>query len=94
MQSPQCHFNVYILSVNHELSISFHLQMNVNESRLRLLVVDSISSLITPILGGSGSQGRALMVAIGYLLKKLAHEHSIAILVLKKFQAIKRVLVL
>jgi hypothetical protein len=31
--------------------------MNVNESRLRLLVVDSISSLITPILGGSGSQG-------------------------------------
>jgi hypothetical protein len=34
------------------------------------------------------------MVAIGYLLKKLAHEHSIAILVLKKFQAIKRVLVL
>lgn len=31
--------------------------MNVDEYRLRLLVVDSISSLITPILGGSGSQG-------------------------------------
>ncbi|CAE5956824.1 unnamed protein product [Arabidopsis arenosa] len=63
------------------LEVTLRSQMNVNEYRLRLLVVDSISSLITPILGGSGSQGRALMVAIGYLLKKLAHEHSIAILV-------------
>ncbi|XP_010521813.1 PREDICTED: DNA repair protein RAD51 homolog 4 [Tarenaya hassleriana] len=52
-----------------------------SEYRLRLLVIDSISSLITPILGGNGSQGRALMVAAGYLLKKLAHEHNIAVLV-------------
>ncbi|KAL0797475.1 hypothetical protein Bca101_052649 [Brassica carinata] len=64
-----------------EVSLRSQEQMNVNEYRLRLLVVDSISSLITPILGGSGSQGRALMVALGYLLKKLAHEHNIAVLV-------------
>ncbi|KAG7645468.1 DNA recombination and repair protein Rad51-like C-terminal [Arabidopsis thaliana x Arabidopsis arenosa] len=79
-----CHtvYDIYTLfDTLQDLEITLRLQMNVNESRLRLLVVDSISSLITPILGGSGSQGRALMVAIGYLLKKLAHEHSIAILV-------------
>uniref|UniRef100_M4EPI0 RecA family profile 1 domain-containing protein n=1 Tax=Brassica campestris TaxID=3711 RepID=M4EPI0_BRACM len=64
-----------------EVALRSQVQMNVNEYRLRLLVVDSISSLITPILGGSGSQGRALMVALGYLLKKLAHEHNIAVLV-------------
>ncbi|XP_024008622.1 DNA repair protein RAD51 homolog 4 [Eutrema salsugineum] len=64
-----------------EVTLRSQVQMNVNEYRLRLLVVDSISSLITPILGGSGSQGRALMVAVGYMLKKLAHEHNIAILV-------------
>ncbi|KAL1201958.1 putative DNA repair protein RAD51 [Cardamine amara subsp. amara] len=64
-----------------EVTLRSQVRRNVNEDRLRLLVVDSVSSLITPILGGSGSQGRALMVAVGYLLKKLAHEHSIAILV-------------
>ncbi|CAH2038636.1 unnamed protein product [Thlaspi arvense] len=64
-----------------EVTLRSQVQMNVNKCRLRLLVVDSVSSLITPILGGSGSQGRALMVALGYLLKKLAHEHNIAILV-------------
>ncbi|KAJ0236016.1 DNA repair protein RAD51 4 [Hirschfeldia incana] len=64
-----------------EVALKSQVQMNVNECRLRLLVVDSVSSLITPILGGSGSQGRALMVALGYLLKKLAHEHNIAVLV-------------
>uniref|UniRef100_A0A1J3ICW7 DNA repair protein RAD51-like protein 4 n=1 Tax=Noccaea caerulescens TaxID=107243 RepID=A0A1J3ICW7_NOCCA len=64
-----------------EATLRSQAQMNVNENRLQLLVVDSISSLITPILGGSGSQGRALMVAVGYMLKKLAHEHNMAILV-------------
>ncbi|CAN1230773.1 DNA repair protein RAD51 homolog 4 [Linum grandiflorum] len=47
----------------------------------RLLIIDSISSLITPILGGTSSQGRALMTSLGFLLKKLAHEHNIAVLV-------------
>uniref|UniRef100_A0A0D3DJC8 RecA family profile 1 domain-containing protein n=1 Tax=Brassica oleracea var. oleracea TaxID=109376 RepID=A0A0D3DJC8_BRAOL len=40
-----------------EVALRSQVQMNVNEYRLRLLVVDSISSTITPILGGSGSQG-------------------------------------
>ncbi|KAG5566859.1 hypothetical protein RHGRI_002416 [Rhododendron griersonianum] len=49
--------------------------------RVQLLIVDSISSLITPILGGSGSHGRALIISAGSLLKKLAHEHNLAVLV-------------
>ncbi|BBH04865.1 homolog of RAD51 D [Prunus dulcis] len=49
--------------------------------QVRMLIVDSISSLITPILGNSGSQGRALMISAGYMLKKLAHEHNVAVLV-------------
>ncbi|XP_006305443.2 DNA repair protein RAD51 homolog 4 [Capsella rubella] len=81
-----CHtvYDIYtMLEILQGLDVTLRsqVQTNVNEQRLRLLVVDSISSLITPILGGSGSQGRALMVAVGYMLKKLAHEHSIAILV-------------
>ncbi|XP_059660616.1 DNA repair protein RAD51 homolog 4-like [Cornus florida] len=48
---------------------------------VQLLVIDSISSLITPILGGQGSKGHALMISAGYLLKKLAHEHNLCVLV-------------
>ncbi|CAN1808580.1 DNA repair protein RAD51 homolog 4 [Linum perenne] len=51
------------------------------DREVRLLVIDSISSLITPVLGGSSSQGHGLMASLGVLLKKLAHEYNIAILV-------------
>ncbi|CAI9097349.1 OLC1v1033749C1 [Oldenlandia corymbosa var. corymbosa] len=47
---------------------------------LRMLIIDSISSLITPVLGGAGTQGHALMASVGFLLKKLAHEHNLAVL--------------
>ncbi|XP_056853082.1 DNA repair protein RAD51 homolog 4 isoform X2 [Raphanus sativus] len=92
-----CHtvYDIYTMfDTLQGLEVALRSQMNVNECRLRLLVVDSISSLITPILGGSGSQGRALMVALGYLLKKLAHEHNIAVLVLLKFRGIGCVILL
>nr|XP_016436785.1 PREDICTED: DNA repair protein RAD51 homolog 4-like isoform X1 [Nicotiana tabacum] len=46
-----------------------------------MIIIDSISTLITPILGGGGAQGHALMVSVGFLLKRLAHEHDICILV-------------
>ncbi|XP_071720339.1 DNA repair protein RAD51 homolog 4 isoform X2 [Rutidosis leptorrhynchoides] len=49
--------------------------------QVRLLIVDSISSLIAPVLGGSNSQGYVLMVSVGYLLKELADRHNIAVLV-------------
>ncbi|XP_031743460.1 DNA repair protein RAD51 homolog 4 isoform X5 [Cucumis sativus] len=52
------------------------------DRRVQLLIIDSISSLITPILGGSSSQGHALMISAGTLLKKIAHEHNIAVLVI------------
>ncbi|XP_050935403.1 DNA repair protein RAD51 homolog 4 isoform X5 [Cucumis melo] len=51
------------------------------DRRVQFLIIDSISSLITPILGGSSSQGHALMISAGTLLKKIAHEHNIAVLV-------------
>ncbi|XP_044481836.1 DNA repair protein RAD51 homolog 4-like isoform X3 [Mangifera indica] len=64
-----------------QLEFDLRSQMDRGEYRVRLLIVDSISSLITPVLGGSGSQGRALMISAGFLLKKLAHEHNLAVLV-------------
>ncbi|XP_031247554.1 DNA repair protein RAD51 homolog 4 isoform X2 [Pistacia vera] len=64
-----------------QISESAFNQMDRGEYRVPLLIVDSISSLISPVLGGSGSQGRALMISAGFLLKKLAHEYNLAVLV-------------
>ncbi|XP_017411391.1 DNA repair protein RAD51 homolog 4 isoform X1 [Vigna angularis] len=79
-----CHsvFDIYqMLDVLHQLKINLRSEIVKSNQHVRLLIVDSISSLITPILGGSNPQGHALMISAGYLLKKLAHEHNIAVLV-------------
>ncbi|BBH04725.1 homolog of RAD51 D, partial [Prunus dulcis] len=83
MNSIVCHsvFDIFTMfNVLHRLVINFPSQLQKG-GQVRLLIVDSISSLITPILGNSGSQGRALMISAGYMLKKLAHEHDVAVLV-------------
>ncbi|XP_022148499.1 DNA repair protein RAD51 homolog 4 isoform X2 [Momordica charantia] len=84
MSSISCHsvFDIFAMfDVLHELEFSLRSQMCKGDRRVQLLIVDSISSLITPILAGSSSQGHALMISAGYLLKKIAHEHNIAVLV-------------
>ncbi|XP_028944274.1 DNA repair protein RAD51 homolog 4 isoform X6 [Malus domestica] len=85
MNNILCHhvFDIFTMfNLLHQLEFSLPSQKG---EQVRLLIVDSISSLITPILGNSGSQGiyhwRALMISAGYLLKKLAHEHNLAVLV-------------
>lgn len=49
----------------------------------KLLIVDSVSALITPILGAGGSQqshGHALMSALGRMLKYIASHYVVAAL--------------
>nr|POE73570.1 dna repair protein rad51 like 4 [Quercus suber] len=70
-----------MFDVLHQLEFNLRSQMQGGDCKVQLLIVDSVSSMVTPILGGSGSQGHALMISAGYLLKKLAHEHNIAVLV-------------
>ncbi|CAL5211383.1 unnamed protein product [Lathyrus oleraceus] len=75
-------FDVYqMFDLLHQLKINLRSKIAKSDRHVQLLIVDSISSLITPILRGSGPQGHALMVSVGFLLKKLAHEHNIAVLV-------------
>uniref|UniRef100_A0A9I9D685 RecA family profile 1 domain-containing protein n=1 Tax=Cucumis melo TaxID=3656 RepID=A0A9I9D685_CUCME len=86
MSSISCHsvFDIFALfDVLHRLEFNLRSQVhsNIMHLRVQFLIIDSISSLITPILGGSSSQGHALMISAGTLLKKIAHEHNIAVLV-------------
>ncbi|KAJ4842281.1 DNA repair protein rad51d [Turnera subulata] len=84
MSGILCHsvFDIFAMfDVLHQLQSSLRSQVDRADQNVRLLVVDSLSSLITPILGGGGSQGHALMTYTGFLLKKLANEHNLAVLV-------------
>lgn len=49
----------------------------------KLVILDSVSALITPVLGAGGSQqsqGHALMSALGRMLKYLAVQYTTAVL--------------
>lgn len=81
MKNIECHsvFDIYaLLNVLRQLKLNLKSQAGY---QVRLIIIDSISSLISPILGGSNAQGHALMVSIGYLLKELADRHNIAVVV-------------
>ncbi|KAL8516189.1 hypothetical protein ACS0TY_014750 [Phlomoides rotata] len=75
-----CHsiFDIFtLIDMLHQLMSDLKSQINC---RVRMLIIDSLSSLIAPILGG-GAHGHALMVTTGFLLKELAHEHNVSVVV-------------
>ncbi|KAI3811619.1 hypothetical protein L1987_21345 [Smallanthus sonchifolius] len=81
MRNIECHavFDIYaLLNVLHQLKSTLESQ---DGYKVRLVIIDSVSSLIAPLLGGGNAQGHALMVSVGYLLKKLADRHNIAVVV-------------
>ncbi|XP_017603673.1 DNA repair protein RAD51 homolog 4 isoform X2 [Gossypium arboreum] len=85
MSNISCHsvFDIFAMfDVLHQLESYLRCQDGRGGCQMRLLIVDSISSLISPLLGSSSTQGRALMTSTGYLLKKLAHQHNLAVLII------------
>lgn len=71
-------FDIFVL-INLLHQLKSNLKPMTGRS-VQMLIVDSISSLITPILG-SGAHGHALMASVGFLLKELAYEHNLSVLV-------------
>ncbi|XP_042512418.1 DNA repair protein RAD51 homolog 4 isoform X2 [Macadamia integrifolia] len=75
-------FDIFsLLDVLQQLESKLRSQEFTGDNQVQLLIIDSISSLITPILGGNGANGRSLMTSAGLLLKKLAHELNLSVLV-------------
>ncbi|CAI8042955.1 DNA repair protein RAD51 homolog 4 [Geodia barretti] len=48
-------------------------------ANLHLVLIDSVTPLLSPLLGGHGGQGHALLSCLAALLRSIAHEHSIAV---------------
>ncbi|GER39205.1 DNA repair protein RAD51 homolog 4 [Striga asiatica] len=81
MSSIVCHsiFDMFtLLDMLRQLKNNLTSQVGC---QVRMLIIDSLSSLIAPILGGGGVHGHALMLTTGFLLKELANEHNLSVLV-------------
>ncbi|XP_057781647.1 DNA repair protein RAD51 homolog 4 isoform X3 [Salvia miltiorrhiza] len=63
------------------LSLSSDASTAEIDFQVRMLIIDSLSSLIAPVLGGGGAHGHALMVTAGFLLKEIAHEFNVCVVV-------------
>ncbi|KAH1178680.1 DNA repair protein RAD51 homolog 4 isoform X1 [Mauremys mutica] len=75
-------FDVYkMLDVLQELRCSVSQQVLSSSGPVKVLVVDSVSAVICPLLGGRQAEGLALMMQLARELKTLARELSMAVVV-------------
>ncbi|XP_047067270.1 LOW QUALITY PROTEIN: DNA repair protein RAD51 homolog 4 [Lolium rigidum] len=75
-------FDIFALfEVLNQLEVSLNNKANNGGNKICLLIIDSISSLLAPIIGGKYSQGRSMMISVAMILKKLADKHNLSVLV-------------
>ncbi|XP_062448702.1 DNA repair protein RAD51 homolog 4 isoform X6 [Rhea pennata] len=75
-------FDIYeMLGALQELRDSLSQQVTSSTGPLKVLLIDSVSAVIYPLLGGKQSEGLALMMQLARELKMLAREFSLAVVV-------------
>uniref|UniRef100_A0A0D9WRN5 RecA family profile 1 domain-containing protein n=1 Tax=Leersia perrieri TaxID=77586 RepID=A0A0D9WRN5_9ORYZ len=75
-------FDIFdLFEVLHQLELSLKNKVKCGNSNICLLIIDSISALLAPINGGKYPRGRSMMMSVAMLLKKLADEHNLSVLV-------------
>ncbi|NXR31762.1 RA51D protein, partial [Zosterops hypoxanthus] len=75
-------FNIYeVLRALQELRDRLSQQVVSSMGPLKMVLLDSVSAVIYPLLGGRQSEGLALMMQLSRELKTLAREFSLAVVV-------------
>ncbi|XP_039576320.1 DNA repair protein RAD51 homolog 4 isoform X2 [Passer montanus] len=75
-------FNIYeVLGALQELRDRLSQQVVSSVGPLKVVVLDSVSAVIYPLLGGRQAEGLALMMQLSKELKTLAREFSLAVVV-------------
>ncbi|XP_072738360.1 DNA repair protein RAD51 homolog 4 isoform X10 [Ciconia boyciana] len=75
-------FDIYeMLSALQELRDRLSQQVVSSMGPLKIVVIDSVSAVIYPLLGGRQSEGLAIMMQLARELKTLAREFSLAVVV-------------
>ncbi|XP_042464665.1 DNA repair protein RAD51 homolog 4-like isoform X2 [Zingiber officinale] len=70
-----------LLDILRQLENRLSYQEKSNGNSIRLLIIDSIATLVAPILGSKNSQGRMLTISTGILLKRIANDYNLSVLV-------------
>ncbi|NWR77459.1 RA51D protein, partial [Centropus unirufus] len=75
-------FDIYeMLSALQELRDRLSQQVVCSMGPLKIVVIDSVSAVVSPLLGGKQSEGLAIMMQLARELKTLAREYSLAVVV-------------
>ncbi|XP_059685220.1 DNA repair protein RAD51 homolog 4 isoform X1 [Gavia stellata] len=75
-------FDIYeMLSALQELRDRLSQQVVSSMGSLKIVVIDSVSAVIYPLLGGKQSEGLAIMMQLARELKTVAREFSLAVVV-------------
>nr|XP_054749283.1 DNA repair protein RAD51 homolog 4-like [Lytechinus pictus] len=75
-------FDLYdLLDLLESIKASIDSGTDVFYSSLKLVVVDSVTAVLAPLLGGKHSEGQGMMVHLARSLKSLAADYSIAVVV-------------
>lgn len=75
-------FDLYdLLDLLESIKASIDAGTEAFYSSLKLIVVDSVTSVLAPLLGGKQSEGQGMMVHLARSLKSLAADYSIAVVV-------------
>ncbi|NXJ12138.1 RA51D protein, partial [Odontophorus gujanensis] len=75
-------FDVYeMLRALHEVRDCLSQQVESSTGPLKAVLIDSVSAVLSPLLGGRQSEGVAIMMQLARELKTLAKEFSVAVVV-------------
>lgn len=75
-------YDIYsLLSELQQIKVNITQQSDPFYSGLKLIIIDNVASVIYPILGGNQLDGHGLIVQLSQLLKLLAVDYSLSVLV-------------
>ncbi|XP_042735626.1 DNA repair protein RAD51 homolog 4 isoform X3 [Lagopus leucura] len=75
-------FDIYeMLRALHEVRDCLSQQVESSAGPLKAVLIDSVSAVLSPLLGGQQSEGLAIMMQLARELKTLAKEFSVVVLV-------------
>lgn len=68
-----------LMKTLEELKLCLCSQVHVLYQSLKLIILDSVTSIISPHLGIQNSDGQGLMVHLAHLLKNICSDHALAV---------------
>ena len=76
-----CHSIHQLLAILHNLQHELQQARSSLAQSLRVVIIDSIGAVLSPVIGGGQQRGHALLTMMSHMLHSIATQHHIAVLV-------------